>query len=413
VPDGSRMYADFQVALQQHPQLPHDPPIDGGDRDDVLDAVREWYDWCAEIFSEPTPGQFGWDRQRMEYSFAAGSVHTVLDAPEHDGGHLDWYSFVRRAPGSTLGTPSTGRGPAPFTRAAVPTPVSYPGMPVPRWWEMEDQQVDFGSVAAAPSELLKLVLVEFATVYGNDWFTVMLDAMPVGSLCEIGTVTVTDAFGVSTTVTPFGDGAGTDWRMFELTNGDGSADAGHALLLLDALPTTHESAPLEDVLMLRDELANMAWAVEKTVPSRTGRALDRHEDEVTRRTQPEPSTSTAARRYVLQAPVPRNWIPLLPKFDRDGGGAVTRRLLARGAIREQAGGTGIPPRGRLLEPGAALDIYDEEVPRAGVRVTRLWTLGRGIDGSTHLWRGRRKDPGRGEGSSGLRFDDTTPTQPGT
>lgn len=410
VPDGARMYADFQSALDPHPTLPHQPPIDGNDRDGVITALREWYDWCAQIFSEPTPGQFGWDRQRMEYSFATGSAGLVLDAHEHDGGHLDWYSFVRRAPGSSLGTPPAGRGPAALSRSAVPTPVTYPGMPVPRWWEMEDRQVDFGSVAAGPSELLKLVLVEFAMVYGNDWFTVMIDAMPVGSLIELATVTVTDAFGATVTISPFGDGAGTDWRMFELANADGTTDAGHALLLLDALPTTHESAPVEDVLMLRDELANLAWAVEKIVTSRTGRPLNRHEDEATRRF-PAATGSAGERRYVLQTPVPRNWIPLLPRFDTDGAGAVIRRLLARGAIREQAGGPGIPPLGRLLEPGVPLALYDEEVPRAGAQVSRLWTLGRGVDGSTHLWRGRRKGPGRGEGSSGLRFDDASPLRP--
>ncbi len=407
VPDGSRMYADFQTVLQPNPQLPNQPPVNGNDRAGVIAAMQDWYAWCREIFSEPQPGQFGWDRQRMEYAFAAGSAGLVLDAPEHDGGHLDWYSFVRRAAGTTLGPPAAGREPAPFTRTTVPVPVSYPGMPVPRWWEMEDRTVDFGSVAAGPSDLLKLVLVEFATVYGNDWFTVMLDAVPVGSLCEIATVTVTDAFGTSVTLAPFGDGAGTDWRMYELTNGDGTADAGHAMLLLDALPTTTESDPLEHVLLLRDELANLAWAVEKTVESRTGRPLDRHEDEVTRRDEPEPPVA-AARRYLLRTPVPRNWIPLLPKFERDGTGTLTGRLLARGAIREHAGGPGIPPLGRLLEPGTALDIFDEEVPRTGARVTRLWTFGRGADGSTHLWRGRRKGPGRGEGSSGLRFDDAPP-----
>ena len=253
------------------------------------------------------------------------------------------------------------------------------------------------------------MLIEFATVYGNDWFTVMLDGMPVGSLIELQTVTVTDAFGATVTISPFGNGAGTDWRMFELANADGTADAGHALLLLDALPTTHESAPLEDVLMLRDELANLAWAVEKTVTGRTGRPLNRHEDEVTRRLSAA-TGSAGGRRYVLQTPVPRNWIPLLPRFDRDGAGTVTRRLLARGAIREQVGGPGIPPLGRLLEPGSPLELYDEEVPRAGAQVSRLWTLGRGVDGNTHLWRGRRKGPGRGEGSSGLRFDDASPVQ---
>lgn len=406
VPDGSKLYADCQVALGANPKLPARPPINGNDRAGVLAAIREWYAWCGDLVSEPTPGQHAWDRARMEYAFAAGSGGVVLDAPEHDGGHLDWYSFVRRAPGSTLGPPAAGRGPSSFSRTAIPNPVGYPGMPAPRWWELEDRRVDFGAAAAAPNELLKLVLVELATVYGNDWFTLPVDALPVGALCELASVTVTDAFGATRSLAPFGDGAGADWRMFELTRADGAADAGNALLLCDALPSTHESSPLEEVVLLRDELANMAWAIEKLVESRTGRPLDRHEDEATRRARPEP-IGTTDRRYLLQTSVPRNWIPLLPKLDRDASGAVLLRRLARGAMRDPSGGAPIPPRGRLLEPGAPLDLHDEEVPRTGARVVRLWTLGRAADGRTHLWRARRKLPGRGEGSSGLRFDQAT------
>jgi len=115
----------------------------------------------------------------------------------------------------------------------------------------------------------------------------------------------------------------------------------------------------------------------------------------------------ALRRYLLQTPVPRNWIPLLPKKIE----ATGLRWLARGAMRDPAGGAPIPPRGRLLEPGVPLDLHDEEVPRTGARVTRLWTLGRASNGRTHLWRGRRKGPGRREGSSGLRFDDASAGRP--
>lgn len=409
VPDGSRIYGDFQVALGPSPTLPKKPPIDGNDRAGVLAAIQEWYAWCGQLFSEPTPGQAAWDRERMEYSFAAGSGGVVLDAREHDGGHLDWYSFTRRS-GGALGPPAAGRGPVAFTRTAIPSPVGYPGMPVPRWWELEDGRVDFGSVAAAPSELVKLVLVEFATVYGNDWFTLPLDSLPIGALCELASVTVTDAFGASIELAPFGDGAGTDWRMFELSSDDGSADAGRALLLLDALPSTQESSPVEEVLLVRDELANMGWAVEKVIESRTGRPIDRHEDEAVRRAPAAPADPTA-RRYLLQTPVPRHWIPLLPRLVRDGTGAILLRQLARGAMRDPAGGPPIAPRGRLLEPALPLNIYDEELPRIGARVTRLWTLGRAADGRTHLWRARRKGPGRGESSSGLRFDETQPDRP--
>jgi hypothetical protein len=38
-------------------------------------------------------------------------------------------------------------------------------------------------------------------------------------------------------------------------------------------------------------------------------------------------------------------------------------------------------------------------------------MGRAPDGSTHLWRTRRKGAGRGEGSSGLRFDTVEQTPP--
>ena len=62
------------------------------------------------------------------------------------------------------------------------------------------------------------------------------------------------------------------------------------------------------------------------------------------------------------------------------------------------------PKGRVLEPNRELLLFDEEVPREGARVTRTYQYARWIDGSTHLWIGRRKGPGRGEGSSGLEFD---------
>jgi len=69
------------------------------------------------------------------------------------------------------------------------------------------------------------------------------------------------------------------------------------------------------------------------------------------------------------------------------------------------------PKGRLLEPHRALTLYEEEVPREGARVTRAYQYTRWLDGSTYLWAGRRKQPGRGERSSGLRFDLALPVFP--
>jgi hypothetical protein len=74
-------------------------------------------------------------------------------------------------------------------------------------------------------------------------------------------------------------------------------------------------------------------------------------------------------------------------------------------------GAPIPPQGALLDTSeGVLELYEEEVPRAGARVRRAYRSARWIDGSSHLWLGRTKTTGRGEGSSGLRFDALEPTQ---
>lgn len=49
-------------------------------------------------------------------------------------------------------------------------------------------------------------------------------------------------------------------------------------------------------------------------------------------------------------------------------------------------------------------VPEEEVPRAGVRITREWQSTRWVDGSTHVWLGMSKRIGRGPASSGLVFD---------
>ncbi len=67
-------------------------------------------------------------------------------------------------------------------RTTIPAPVTYRGMPAARFWEFEDARVDFGAVDAAPQDLARMLLVEFAITYGNDWFVMPID-LDVGSLC--------------------------------------------------------------------------------------------------------------------------------------------------------------------------------------------------------------------------------------
>jgi hypothetical protein len=57
-----------------------------------------------------------------------------------------------------------------------------------------------------------------------------------------------------------------------------------------------------------------------------------------------------------------------------------------------------------MSPPVPLQIEEGEVTRAGARVSRAYQYTRWTGGETYLWIGRRKGAGRGEGSSGLRFD---------
>ena len=55
-----------------------------------------------------------------------------------------------------------------------------------------------------------------------------------------------------------------------------------------------------------------------------------------------------------------------------------------------------------------LRLAEEEVPRAGVVVSRAYSYSRWLGGAGYLWLGRSKRSGRGEGASGLRYDSADP-----
>jgi hypothetical protein len=113
-------------------------------------------------------------------------------------------------------------------------------------------------------------------------------------------------------------------------------------------------------------------------------------------------------KYLVQTDVPLNWIPLLPVAEPDGRAIQFQR----GAmLRPDESGTlaRVEPVGRILRPErletpGVYKIREEEVPRTGVRVTRLVRRTRWIDGSTHLWIARAKTAGAGEGAAVSGFD---------
>lgn len=424
VPDGGRLAEALRAASGG---LPADPAIPAEQRDPVLAAASAWLTWldARGVGSEAAPADevASWAPERMEYAFAvaapaAGEGEHVLAASEFASGRLDWHAFDLLS-GSSLGAAADVEGREVEVRTAIPSPVRYRGMPVARWWEFEDAQVNFGAVDAGPSDLLRLLVLGFALDFGNDWFLMPVE-LSSGAVYRVISLVVTDSFGMRTLVRHYtAAAASARWRAFQLTaSGAPEASGDNLLFLPPGLPPGLHGDVLEEVLLLRDEVANLGWAVEKRIAEAGGRPHDRFEQYQRDRTAREAAAEAAEvpaeestdetaeggeARYRLANSVPEYWFPLVPvRPDPDS----PQIRLARGRLLQDGpGSTEAPtPLGSLLEPGRPLHLFEEEVPRAGARVTRSYQYVRWTDGGTHLWIGRRKGAGRGEGASGLRFD---------
>jgi hypothetical protein len=407
VPDGLRLYQAFVKAAGGLPPRPTVPAADVPKATAAAQTFRAWFEARYGTASSATADPPSWVAERMEYAFAVSAAtdggELVLSVPEYPGGTLDWYSFDTDSD-RVLGVQPSDPRPETVVRTVMPAPVRYPGIAADRWWQLEDARVNFSRIDGDPGELLRLMLVDFALLYSNDWFILPIDAAP-GAVYRLRSLVVTDAFGQRTLV-PHYTTAGpnqTDWRMYAVSPSD------DVLLLPPVLAGSLRSEPIEEVLFLRDELTNLVWAVERLAPSIAGGPFDR--DAAIRRqagetpppppTQPEPS---GALRYRLANTVPDNWIPFQPiRIDPQQPAVRLRRAAAllNGADEPRLS----RPLGRILEPDRPeLSLFEEEIPRAGARVTRRYQYARWVDGSTILWLGRHTTTGRGEGSSGLRFD---------
>ena len=406
VPDGRRLHAAF---LSGSPgEIVIDPAlqIDQSDEAEVEKAARLFIQWFGTLFSEPDTKNSAWLPERMEYGFSVATEFSdgerVLTAQEYYEGHLDWYAFDANH-GPTLGAAADNAFKE-VTRTAIPAPASFRGMPAARFWEFEDAQVNFGSVDAGPTDILRLLMVEFALTYGNDWFVIPLE-LDVGFLYRSTALVITDSFGVRSALRPGAElgEPSASWRMFQHSSvrGSGEKPVANLFFLPPSLVKSLESKPLEEVLFLRDEMANLAWAVERVIESPSEQQLNRFERQ--NGTPPAQSQQPATGKpiYKLATEVPDYWIPLVPVKRPEGLRLERGKVLKLNGKEEFA-----EAQGRILH-AQEIDrngIFEEEVPREGIRVTRSYQLARWHDGSTHLWIGRRKRVGSGEGSSGLRFD---------
>src|SRR5439155_1558042 len=127
-----------------------------------------------------------------------------------------------------------------------------------RWWAFEDRKTNFGEIKPDTTDLAKLLLIEFGLIFANDWFLVPY-TLPVGTIASITGIVVKNVFGERFWIKPAGSGqddAWQRWSMFTINvKGADSQAADTSVLLLPTVPKVQESKPLEEVMLIRDEIA--------------------------------------------------------------------------------------------------------------------------------------------------------------
>jgi hypothetical protein len=428
VPDGERLYTDLAAALRPpgNGALPATPALGTASPAVVTSVARHWLAWYDAVRGQELGHRDTWIPERMEYAFSVAApgpvAETVLAAAELDTGRLDWHDFdllasskVAAPPGASLGAAPSDvpAGETSVVYAGLPAPVRFRGMPNRSWWDFEDGSINFGAITAPAESLTTSVMVEFALRYGNDHFILPVP-LAVGSVLRVDSLVVTDTFGEVILIRPVAevDTATGPFRLFEHAVPGGTPARDPLLVLFPALGAVVEAAPLEEVHFIRDEAAELVWAIEQTALGPAGLPADRTADALAhfQPLAPTPSDGTTLpnRNYLLRTDIEANWFPFCIQDQATGN------LLAMADLPPLDPSQPTPlPWGRILTPfaptpgqqplpGVLLPI--EEVTKAGAQVVRGWRYARWTDGRQLSWIGRRVRPGRGPGSSGLGFD---------
>ena len=369
------------------------------DPDGARTVAAEWLRWVG---GSPDAGG-AWTTARLEHRFLLrfghGDQAVVLSATAFGPGSARWHHFewlkgekVRLDGDADL--PSAD----PSSDVMLATPLRYPGMPADRYWQLEEGSVDVSAIEAQPHDLARLCLAEFALVSGDDWLVVPVDGR-VGAVNQVQSVSVTTTFGETLAIPEAGaDRRSRGFRMFEVTEAGGDSLPGVVLPPIAASPELGD--PIEEIAFLRDETANMGWAVERVVAGRSGDPRQRSAEEPPQRPTPPADLDPNDVTYELQVPVPHHWIPLVPV--RTDPGVIGLR---KGAMLGD--GEPILAASLLLEP-TPLTFPSEEIPREGITVRAVPALARRADGTYARWTGHRIRTGRGEGSSGYASDVARP-----
>lgn len=431
----------------------HDVPgLNPADQAAIDNAQADFFVWLNNTYYLPqAASEKSWSKDQLEYKFsvsaplttANGAQQMVLDADKYTLGDLDWYSVDLNANVNTrlTETPANSISNNVIDPSVVvsylPHHIEWKGMPKGRWWEFEDRNIDIAKMLAQKQDISKLILMEFGLIYSNDWF-IIPHPVQNSTVTEVKGLVVTDVFDQQFVIQRAGTGADYSWQKWDMYQVNKKGQPAHQnslnkLLMMPALINKVESAPIEKVLFLRDEMANMVWGVEDVVPNdlfggvngkdAAGDLMDFLEQTYAPVTTAGYEPNNAALRYKLQNAVPENWIPFIAAVNSNPSANYRSRQIQRARllryINDEYQQTPIQPRTNILRAG--LDetvpqpyfLNQEEVSKSGFVVSTSFQRTRWYDGKTYVWLGRKKQTGRGEAGIKFQFDMLESKEPNT
>jgi hypothetical protein len=400
--------------------------VAAGDDAHVSAAATAWIRQLDSFALATAETADTWQPSRLEHQFSvtvSSSTGTPfsLTASSWPGRLLEWSDFdipAQATPPAPATVPSL---PAAVSGTGPPHPLDPPGTPPRRYWTLEDGNINLAEVTVSPDDLARMLIVEFATVYGNDWYLLSLQ-LPNGAVHQISQLTITNSFGdppvslgpVAPSLAAVGsDPAGPpDWCLFRqaVLQPDGTAPNLNGLLLLPAAAAVQSSSsaedPAEEVTLIRDDTADIGWAIEHTILGADDRPLDRYsaaarQTPVTTPATPADDGSTV--QYLLETDVPIYCFPLVA----DPTGQPQLDLQELTLVDADGQDQPVPPLGQLLPPLETQTLCDQELPSEGTTIRRRRYLTRGYDGEPLLWTGRERVTGGQYGSVPLAYDQVT------
>lgn len=315
-----------------------------------------------------------WNSENLRYEFSVEAPSFKLASKDYFGDELDWYHFDLES-FQTSGNLEK--------KVSALVPISYPGMPHPRWWRYENGDINFRKLSHPQINNLTMLITEFGFIYGQDWYQISLNYL-LGSLRQLESLTIVDSFGIKTDVQVVRDNSQNDsgFEMFCLERSASPIpiNANQLFYLPNNAWHTQQGEDLENVSWLRDEVSNAIWAIENLYTDGNNKQVNRNDLEDVQFNQITESEKVHEMPVYRQEILPpKHWVPYIQPLNRKAGKLRRARTYLEPEKQYE---------GNILEK--SVYIHQNQVSRLGIQISVNKQLARTLSDKLVVWESKSR-----------------------